>query len=113
MNDIIASAIVIGVIFLGIAKIVKTFTDYRLKRRLIELGHIDEKVSNILSNKEDNYFNSLKWGMIIFFGGLGLIILEFIPYDTDSPFPYGFEAVFIATGFLLYFMLVKKEMVKS
>lgn len=113
MEEGIQAAIIIGVMFLGIAKIIKTFTDYRLKRRLIELGHIDEKVSNILSNKADNYYNDLKWGMIIFCGGLGLIILEFIPYDVDSPFPYGFEAVFIAAGFLLYFIIVKKEFAKN
>lgn len=113
MHEGIQAAIIIGVLFFGIVNIIKTFTDYRLRRRLVELGHVDEKVSSILSNKADNYYNALKWGMIIFFGGLGLIILEFIPYEADSPFPYGFEAVFIATGFLLYFMIVRKELLKN
>ena len=113
MSDGIAAAIIIGVILIGIAKIIQTFTDYHLKKRMVELGHVDEKVSNILGNQEELTYSSLKWGLIILFGGLGLILLEFISYDIDSPFPFGVEAVFIALGFLLYYFIVKKELLKT
>lgn len=113
MDQGIQAAIILGVILLGIARIIKTFTDYFLRKKLIELGHIDEKASNILGSKEDNYYSSLKWGIIILFGGLGLVLLEFISYDTNSPFPYGVEAVFIATGFLIYYFVAKKELIKA
>lgn len=113
MPEGVQAAIVLGVVLFGIAKIIKTFTDYYLRKKLVELGQVDEKVSNVLDNKQDSYYASLKWGMIVFFGGLGLILLEFISYDVDSPFPYGVEAVFIATGFLLYYFIMRKDLAKS
>jgi len=54
----------------------------------------------------------LKWGLVILFGGLGLVLLEFIPHNVNSPFPYGFVTTFIAVGFLIYYFLVRKEFSK-
>ncbi len=112
MSDGIQGAIILGVLLWGIANIIKTFTDYRLRRKLIEMGQVDEKVSHILASRQDTYYNALKWGMIILFGGLGLIVLEFVEYDADSPFPFGVEAVFVAAGFLLYYYMVRRDVSK-
>jgi hypothetical protein len=41
--------------------------------------------------------------------GIAMILLEFIPFDGNSPFVYGFLAVFVAIGFLGYYQITKKK----
>jgi len=112
MHDAIGGAIVIAVIFTGIVSIIKTVLSYNLKRKLIESGQVDEKAVNILGDQEEGRYAALKWGLVILFGGLGLVLLEFIPHNVNSPFPYGFVTTFIAVGFLIYYFLVRKEFSK-
>lgn len=89
----------------------KALTDYILKKKMIEKGYVNEDAQAIFKRHADeNKFSALKWGLIILFGGLALIILEFIPTSPESPLPYGLLAFFISLGFLIYYFLVKKEM---
>ena len=108
MHDGIAGAIVVGVIFYGIVSIVKAITDYQLRRKLINLGHIDKQSTEILSRTRNNHLESLKWGLIILFGGIGFIIISHPAIDIDSPFPFGVMSVCIAIGFLLYFFIARR-----
>jgi hypothetical protein len=109
MHDAVAGAIVIAVIFTGIVSIIRTILSYNLKRKLLESGQVDEKAVNILGDQEEGRYTALKWGLVILFGGVGLVLLEFIPHNINSPFPYGFVSSFIAAGFLIYYFLVRKE----
>src|SRR5690349_15696408 len=113
MNGGIVAAIVIGAVFYGIIGIIRAITEYMLKQKLINSGQVDTKSLKILSNPTDTRFTALKWGLITFFGGLGLVTLEFINYSRDSPFPYGVELVFISTGFLVYYFSTRSEISKS
>ena len=73
-------------------------------------GKHDEIAGSLIQdNKTENKYSSLKWGLIILCGGIGLIITNFIDYYRDSPLPFGILAVSIATGFLAYFFFVKKQ----
>ncbi len=109
MHDAVGGAIVLAVIFAGIFSIIRAILNYKLKRKLIDSGQVDEKSVNILSEQEEGRFTALKWGLVILFGGLGLVLLEFIPHHVNSPFPYGLVASFVAVGFLIYYFLVRKE----
>lgn len=89
----------------------KALTDYILKKKMIEKGYVNEDTQAIFKRHADeNKYAALKWGLIILFGGLALIILEFIPTSPESPLPYGLLAFFISLGFLIYYFLVKKEL---
>ncbi len=91
--------------------IIKSITDYILKKKMIEKGYVNEEVQAMFkSHKVNDRYTSLKWGLIILFAGLSLILMEFIPYEPESPLPYGLFAVSIAIGFLIYYYLIKKEM---
>ena len=113
MHNGIAAAIVIGIVFLGIIGIIREITEYMLKQKLINSGHTAPNTLKILSPPVDNRFTALKWGLISFFGGLGLVTLEFINYSRESPFPYGVELVFISAGFLVYYFSTRREISKS
>ncbi|ACT96662.1 hypothetical protein [Dyadobacter fermentans] len=45
----------------------------------------------------------MKWGILSLFGGMGLVVIEFLPYKiSESTLPDGVEAIFLAVGFLVY-----------
>lgn len=89
---------------------VKTMTDYILKKKMIDKGYVNEDTQAIFKqHASDNKYSSLKWGLIALFGGLSLIIMEFVNVRPESPMPYGLFAVFVSIGFLVYYFMVKKE----
>jgi len=99
---------VVGVILI-IAWVIIAWYNYRLKKRIIESGPINDEAMGFLKNLSGTGFESLKWGCIVFLGGLGLVVINFIPYNYGSSLPYGLEAMFIAAGFLIYYVLVRKQ----
>jgi len=120
MNDVLMAAVVFSAIYL----VLKNFTDFMLKRKIIKAGHFDnagilnQKVSSGSSDdQEANKYPSLKWGLVAFFGGLGFIIIDRMsPFSNDmgdysnymdrSLLPFGIELVFISLGFIIYFLIV-------
>ncbi len=90
----------------------KVMTDYILKKKMIDKGYVNEDTQAIFKqqNATDNRYSSLKWGLIILFGGLSLVLMEYIPTYGSSPLPYGLFAVFVSAGFLIYYFMVKKEL---
>jgi len=101
-------ALIIGTAFFGIVSIIKAFSQHFLRKKILDKNDLGESTIRAL-RLEENRHAALKWGMVVFFGGLGLILLEYIPYEYDSPLPFGIEAVMISIGFLVYYFLVKKE----
>ncbi|SEL72644.1 DUF6249 domain-containing protein [Parapedobacter koreensis] len=114
MNGHVESIMVVGIIFFTIAYIIETILKYRLRSRIVASGLTDERViKGLFSSKVDNKFSSLKWGLILLFSGIGLIVLEYVPHDYESPLPYGIEGAFIALGFLIYFFIVNGRQLQS
>ena len=114
----------VAVVFFAIYSILKSFTDFLLKRKVIRAGHfenagiLDQKVASTISeNQEANKFPSLKWGLVAFFGGLGFILIDLMSpgaafqdgyqnYMHNSVLPFGIEMVSISLGFIVYFLIV-------
>jgi len=102
--------LIVGTVFFTIAYIIETILKYRLRSRIVSSGLTDEKlIKGLFASKVDNKYSSLKWGLILLFAGIGLVVLEFIQYDYESPLPYGVEGAFIAIGFLIYFFFVNSR----
>ncbi len=90
----------------------KVMTDYILKKKMIDKGFVNDDTQAIFKqhqNTFNNKFASLKWGLIIFFAGLSLVIMEYIPTSPESPLPYGLFAVAVSLGFLIYYFIVKQD----
>jgi hypothetical protein len=89
----------------------KVLTDYILKKKMIEKGYMTDESQAIFKSykNEDNKLASLKWGLIVLCGGIGLIIIDALGVSPDSPLPYGVFAVSLSIGFLAYYFMVKKE----
>lgn len=102
--------IILIVFFIIIAVLIIGLLNYRLKNRIINSGPLDETSFRFLSQLSSIGSESLKWGLILFFGGLGLVIMQYIPYSAeDSPLPYGIEMIFIAAGFLSYYLIIQNK----
>jgi len=112
LRDVLMPLTIIGSFGATIFFFAKVMTDYILKKKMIDKGFVNDDTQAIFktqSESGENKFTSLKWGLIIFFAGLSLIIMEYIPTTPESPLPYGLFAVSVSLGFLIYYFMVKKE----
>jgi hypothetical protein len=96
-------------IVIVIAVVIISWYNYRLKKRIIDSGPIDNDALNFLKKLTDTGAEQLKWGCVLFMGGLGLVVAQYIPYSSDSPLPFGLEIMFIAAGFLAYYFIVRRH----
>lgn len=110
LKDVLMPLVILGTIGTSLVLFTKTIADYILKKKMIEKGYVNDDTQAIFKkNTDENKYSTLKWGLIILFAGLSLIIMEYIQYDSHSPLPYGLFAVFVSLGFLIYYFIVKKE----
>jgi len=97
-------------LFIITAIVVIAILNFILKNRLINSGLTNPEILNSLGQSFNHKVAVLKWGLILFFGGIGLVVINYIPdAQVDSPLPYGIEMIFIAAGFLSYYFLVRKS----
>jgi hypothetical protein len=113
LREVLMPLAILGTFGTGLVFFTRAITDYILKKKMIEKGYVNDETQSIFKqHAADNKYSSLKWGLIIFFGGFSLILMEYIDFDNRSPFPYGLFAVSVSLGFLLYYFLVKKDLNK-
>jgi hypothetical protein len=112
MEEILIPAI----IFFTAYHIIRILSEHLLKRKIIKSGHF-EKAEILSQTKQEsdevNKYPSLKWGLVAFMAGAGLIVTKLIywnetywMHDSDPLLPIGIELVFISLGFLIYFFIV-------
>ena len=117
-NNIMEEVAVTGIVFFGIYSILRLTSEHFLKRKIINSGHIDK--AGILApppqSEEVNKYPSLKWALVAFYAGMGLIIIEVIRVNRpdminfhDALLPLGIELVFVALGFLSYFYIANRK----
>ncbi|MCX6271495.1 MAG: hypothetical protein NTU44_09800 [Bacteroidetes bacterium] len=116
MNEQLMIAVTVAVVFFGIYQIIKVFTDFLLKRKIIKAGHIDKAgiLDPLAVPTEEKSYPTLKWGLVALSAGLGFIVIELCSNaggmnwirGENSLFPFGIELVFISAGFLVYFFYV-------
>ena len=103
-------AIMFVAAFSAAAIIINGILGFRLKSRMIKLGLVDLESIKLLNQLNGNSkLRAFKWALILFFGGIGLMILQIIPYSLNSPLPYGVEAISVAVGLFIYYLLASKR----
>jgi hypothetical protein len=106
MDQHIAFFAAIVFVFIVIAVVIIAWYNYRLKKRIIDSGPIDNDAINFLKKLTDSGAEQLKWGCVLFMSGLGLVVTHYLSYDDGSVLPYGIEIMFIAAGFLIYYFFI-------
>jgi len=120
MQDVLMVIAVFGSISYALVTIIRSVSDHKLKRKLIERAGMDDKLGAALSeslksvsaNPEQNRFANLKWGLLFLFAGIGLIAIEYLDFHYSSTLPFGILSTSIALGYLVYYFILKNE-VKS
>jgi hypothetical protein len=108
LRDILMPISIMGSFGAAVYLFTKVMTDFSLKKRMIDKGFVNDDTQAIFKQQvTDNKSSSLKWGLIIFFGGLAMIIMEYIPAGPESPLPYGVFALSVSVGFLIYYYMSK------
>lgn len=111
LRDVLMPLTILGTIGATMVVFTRTISDHVLKKKMIDKGYVSEDTQAIFKrDSRENKFSSLKWGLILLFAGLSLIIMEYLEYERRSPLPYGVFAVFVSLGFLLYYFMVKREL---
>ncbi len=113
MDDGIVASIILGICFWGFVSIIKTIFEYRTLNKLIEKTNAEINTRDLNLPKFSSPIHNLKWGIIIFLGGFGLVLIHLLDLSSDSPLPYGIESLCIASGFILYFFIEKSSNSKS
>jgi hypothetical protein len=115
-NELLMPVSILGSLGAAVYFFAKVMTDYILKKKMIDKGFVNDETQAIFKqhvSSATNKYSSLKWGLITFFAGLSLILMEYIPFDSYSPLPYGLFAVSVSVGFLIYYFLVKQQESKN
>jgi hypothetical protein len=101
-------------IFIIMGNLVIGILNYRLKSQLLKSGELNDNALRFLQSFSRFGPDILKWGLVALFGGIGLVVLEYLPYDlNESPLPYGVESIFLSIAFLSYYFIMKKEKEKQ
>ena len=111
--QLLLGIILMGGFMGGFLLIIRTFTDYVLKKNMINKGYVNEDTQALFKKHQvqnENKYSALKWGLILFFAGGSLILMEYISYDQRSPLPYGLFILAVALGFLVYYFIVKNKL---
>jgi hypothetical protein len=114
-NELLMPVSILGSLGAAVYFFAKVMTDYILKKKMIDKGFVNDETQAIFkqhASQITNKYSSLKWGLITFFAGLSLVLMEYIPFDSYSPLPYGLFAVSVSIGFLIYYFLVKQQETK-
>lgn len=112
----IAPILILAVIFGGIALILYVSASFKLRNKILNAGKLELEPNQIKALFEDIELSKttpLKWGLILFFGGLGLIVINYLSVDINSTLPWGIEIVALSLGYLIYYVLTKAKEVSS
>lgn len=109
MDQHIAFFFAVIAVVITIAWVIISWYNFRLKKRIIDSGPINEEAMGFIKKLGGSGSEALKWGCILFAAGMGLVVANYLPCPFGSPVPYGVELMFIAAGFLAYYFIAKKQ----
>jgi hypothetical protein len=103
----IAFFLAVAFILVGLAKVI---SDARIRRRLIDTGAAPELARAIAvpPMEDPGLYSTLKWGIVTGAVGLGLILIQFLPYRSGEPIVLGLILVFASAGLLAYYASVRR-----
>lgn len=103
------------VVFAAFVIVIIAALNFILKMRIIKSGNHDQDYIKALSSSIEYKESSLKWGIMLLFGGIGLLIISQlqIPDMPESPLTYGILAISLAVGFFVYYLVAVRKKTKA
>lgn len=90
--------------------VVKAFADYRLKKKIVEQGLVDDKLKHLFKGMEEHGpLSSLKWGLLSIAVGVGLFVGYQMPdYRYDPEIGFAFMLMFAGVALILYYVVADR-----
>jgi CBS domain containing-hemolysin-like protein len=104
--------LIVLIVFASIVYVIRSILDHRLRRRLIDSGHLDDKSKILVLQSDDRkqqYLNSIRWGLVLIGIGAALFLGNLFPGHITEEMTIGFIFFFSGLAFLVYYFLMKKE----
>lgn len=110
--DVFMPISIIGTLGASIFFFTRLITEYNLRKKMIDKGYVNEESQSIFKKhiNGENRHVSLKWGLLFLCGGIALILMEYLDVEPNSPLPYGLFATSLSIGFLIYYVIVRKDL---
>ena len=102
---------VVAIVFFSIVMIVKLFTEYLTRKRLIDTGLVDEKVKFLFKGYGKSHnLNNVKWGMILVAIGIPFLWHEMAPYRVSGESVIGMALILAGLAFVIYYFISKRHL---
>ena len=110
MIDDLVPIVVPIAFFWAIATMARIIAEARTRRRLIETNASPEVAAAVMTATRGDMalHDSLKWGLVVGAIGVALVIVQFLPYQSDEPIALGVVLVFGAAGLLGYYAAARR-----
>jgi hypothetical protein len=94
------------IIFPTIGLMFKWYFEYRTRKQLIDKGLVDEKVKYLQFNKMEHFApSSLKWGLVLLFVGVAVVVLRIISAYIPDEVILGSMLIAAGLGLLVYYII--------
>ncbi len=110
LDDLVPIVVFLSVAY-AIVGVTRIVSDGRTRRRLVEAGAAPELAQALTAppRRDPGLGTSLQFGLVTGAIGVGLIVIQFLPYRTDEPIAAGLLLVFAAAGMLAYYALARRQ----
>jgi hypothetical protein len=103
METVLVPVAFLALAFWSLTTIVRVLSDNHTRRKAIAAQMPPQHLPALFARQHDGERRSaLKWGIVLVSMGIGLMIVELIPFDEEGPFALGILAVAAGAGFLMY-----------
>jgi hypothetical protein len=106
--EILAPLLVGIALFITIAVIVKTVSDNKTRRQLIEKGVLDDKLKSLFEeNPELRVLSILKWAFVLIGIGAAILVGRMAPVGQDREYMFACMFLFAGIGLVLYYVIAR------
>lgn len=108
VQTIVPVALFVCIAYMVVA-LTRIISEGRTHRKLLEKGATPEQIVALTARpKRVDLAETLRWALLTGAVGISLIVLQFIPYDSDQPIAVGLVLVFGSAGLLAYYAAARR-----
>jgi len=95
-------------LFITIAVIVKTISDNKTRRHLIDKGVLDDKLKSLFEESpEFRILSVLKWAFVLIGVGAAVLVGRMAPLGQEREYMMAFMFLFAGIGLVLYYVIAR------
>ena len=98
------------IIFPIVAYIVRISLEYGTRKKMIEKGLVGDEAKNLFRTNIELFLpSSLKWGMVLTFVGLVIIVMKLLPVFISAEVAFGVMLVAAGIAMLAYYFMASSK----